>query len=53
MKTKFQVYCAATEPKTPTEPGEEFGEIRYNVEPDEDTPTPTDPKDSGGWFEDY
>ena len=34
------------------EPGEEFGEVRYNVEPGDDVKDP-DPEDSGSWFEDY
>jgi len=45
------------------EPGEENGEVRYNVEPGDETeggvaynrnPNPKkDPEDSGSWFEDY
>lgn len=49
------------------EPGEENGEVRYNVEPGDehkdgvtynrdpgdDIPTPADPEDSANWFEDY
>ena len=36
------------------EPGEEFGEVRYNVEPGDELPNKEiDPNDSGSWWDDY
>lgn len=43
---------------SPMEPGEEFGEVRYNVEPGDelergDEPKEIDPNDSAVWWDDY
>ena len=38
---------------TITEPGEENGEVRYNEEPGDEIPQPTNPDDSSHWFDDY